>query len=444
MFNQVVIQMGFWTAWLVIPAVFELSPAIVAFFRNHFSKISSKQEYHPGRMPQLTVIVPIYNSGDTLYDCLKSIAESNYPKHLISIICTNNKSTDNSFEVYKQAQMDFRNVRMQWLEANQGKAKALNTAIYGSTGDYVFTIDSDGTLSKDALLNMAVNFNKHPEVMAQTGTILSNNELIKNSKKHRLLRLEEYYEYAIAFLAGRTVESKDDQIFTMSGAFSAFRRSALMQSRLYNVETVGEDTDMTFQIRYYLKGRVMLCPNAIFYVEPISDWDELYVQRQRWQRGEIEVIRTFLSEKLNLKRIWSNFIVRRLLVDHTVAFLKVIWLFAIFVLIPFGYSPILIVMSLLLMYLLYLFIGFLNFTNVMHYLKFDPIERKYFRNHWWITFMMPIYNLIVSFFRVMGVINTMLKSGKWQTDNFKSEYLAAKKVIKQDLKRGKRTNGKNL
>lgn len=273
---------------------------------------------------------------------------------------------------------------------------------------------------------------------------MSNNELIKNSKKHRLLRLEEYYEYAIAFLAGRTVESKDDQIFTMSGAFSAFRRSALMQSRLYNVETVGEDTDMTFQIRYYLKGRVMLCPNAIFYVEPISDWDELYVQRQRWQRGEIEVIRTFLSEKLNLKRIWSNFIVRRLLVDHTVAFLKVIWLFAIFVLIPFGYSPILIVMSLLLMYLLYLFIGFLNFTNVMHYLKFDPIERKYFRNHWWVTFMMPIYNLIVSFFRVMGVINTMLKSGKWQTDNFKSEYLAAKKVIKQDLKRGKRTNGKNL
>ena len=109
MFNQVVIQMGFWTAWLVIPAVFELSPAIVAFFRNHFSKISSKQEYHPGRMPQLTVIVPIYNSGDTLYDCLKSIAESNYPKHLISIICANNKSTDNSFEVYKQAQMDFRN-----------------------------------------------------------------------------------------------------------------------------------------------------------------------------------------------------------------------------------------------------------------------------------------------------------------------------------------------
>ena len=291
---------------------------------------------------------------------------------------------------------------------------------------------------------MAVNFNKHPEVMAQTGTILSNNELIKNSKKHRLLRLEEYYEYAIAFLAGRTVESKDDQIFTMSGAFSAFRRSALMQSRLYNVETVGEDTDMTFQIRYYLKERVMLCPNAIFYVEPISDWDELYVQRQRWQRGEIEVIRTFLSEKLNLKRIWSNFIVRRLLVDHTVAFLKVIWLFAIFVLIPFGYSPILIIMSLLLMYLLYLFIGFLNFTNVMHYLKFDPIERKYFRNHWWVTFMMPIYNLIVSFFRVMGVINTMLKSGKWQTDNFKSEYLAAKKVIKQDLKRGKRTNGKNL
>lgn len=40
------------------------------------------------------------------------------------------------------------------------------------------------------------------------------------------------------------------------GAFQLFRRSALMQSRLYNVETVGEDTDMTFQMLHYLKERL--------------------------------------------------------------------------------------------------------------------------------------------------------------------------------------------
>ena len=62
------------------------------------------------------------------------------------------------------------------------------------------------------------------------------------------------------------MESVNNQLFTMSGAFSAFRRVRLMQTRLYDINTIGEDIDMTFQIRYELKGRVELCPNAIFYV----------------------------------------------------------------------------------------------------------------------------------------------------------------------------------
>ena len=34
MVKQTMLQMGFWTAWLVIPALFELIPAAVAWWRN--------------------------------------------------------------------------------------------------------------------------------------------------------------------------------------------------------------------------------------------------------------------------------------------------------------------------------------------------------------------------------------------------------------------------
>lgn len=435
MLRDMFIQMGFWSSWLIIPAIFELIPAVRAWLWNHLRPTTVPTGEIPGRMPRITILVPVYNSADTLENCLQSIAQSTYPNELINVICANNKSRDNSRQVFQRAQSELKGLQIQWLDAEQGKARALNTAIYASTGDYVVTMDSDGTLEPHALMNIVQNFVAHPKVQAQTGTILSNKFLIDRDPNHRLIHLNEYLEYAIAFLAGRTVESKDDRIFTMSGAFSAFRRAALMQSRLYNVDTVGEDTDMTFQVRYYLKGRVVLCPTAIFYVEPANGWNELYVQRQRWQRGEIEVVRHFMGNHLNIRGILKNFLVRRLIVDHTVSFLKVIWLFAMLVLVPFGYSPWMLLYSVMAMYILYLIITVLNFSNGLKYLAFKPQEREYMRKHWWLIFTQPGYNFVISFFRVMGVINAMLAPAKWTTSNLSKERHAIKRVFVHDLKK---------
>ena len=431
MVKETMIQMGFWLAWLVIPALFELVPAIRAWVQNHFFPAPEPPEQIKGRWPQVTVIVPVHNSAATLPACLDSIDRSTYPNDLLHVICANNNSSDNSRAVFQDCQTRQTGLQLQWLETQPGKARALNSAIYTSTGDYVVTLDSDGTLAPAAIMNLVKNFLAHPEVQAQTGTILSNRQLVEAAPNRHLAR-NEYLEYAVAFLAGRTTESQADQLFTMAGAFSAFRRSALVQTRLYNVDTVGEDTDMTFQVRYVLKGRVILCPNAVFYVEPATGWDELYVQRQRWQRGEIEVVRAFMADHLSLRELFSNFLVRRLIVDHTVAFLKVIWLFAILVLIPFGYSPVMLAFSLQAMYALYLLITALNLSNVLKYLKFDPAERDYCKHRWPIVFSLPAYNLILSLFRVMGVINTMLQPARWNPASMRTEAAAIGRVLRHD------------
>ncbi|MHA5186080.1 hypothetical protein R5R53_07310 [Oenococcus oeni] len=93
----------------------------------------------------------------------------------------------------------------------------------------------------------------------------------------RLLQNNEYFEYAQAFLSGRSIESSANRLFTMSGAFSAFRKEVLLKTYMYNTQTVGEDTDMTFQIRSKLKGRVALCTDSFFYVDPIESLDQLYI-----------------------------------------------------------------------------------------------------------------------------------------------------------------------
>ena len=115
---------------------------------------------------------------------------------------------------------------------------------------------------------VVTDFENDSSIDALTGTILTRISLIKKTKNKflKFIRENEYMEYCQSFLAGRAVESQGNRLFTMSGAFSAFRRNKLLGTDLYNIETIGEDIDMTFQIRYQLKGRALLCPLALNFV----------------------------------------------------------------------------------------------------------------------------------------------------------------------------------
>mgnify|MGYP000833541054 FL=1 len=191
-------------------------------------------------------------------------------------------------------------------------------------------------------------FENEPEVHSLTGTVLTNPELIDQTNRCalRLLQKMEFGEYCQAFLSGRNFQSELNSIFTLSGAFSAFRKSAIMKTQLYNTDTLCEDTHVTFQVRFQMKKRVALCPNAIFFVDPIESLNKLYVQRQRWQSGELEVLHMFRKDKMNIGRsFFKDFVMRILVYDHTFAFPRMIWYFAIICLAFINYPMKLIVTS---------------------------------------------------------------------------------------------------
>ena len=164
-----------------------------------------------------------------------------------------------------------------------------------------------------------------------TGTILTNPEMIKAEKNpfRRIFQKTEFYEYAQAFLAGRNFEAELNSIFTMSGAFSAFRKSTILKTQLYNTETVCEDTHVTFQVRKLLHQKIAICENAVFFVDPIENLQKLCLQRQRWQRGELEVAHMFMDRGSVVKGFLTNFMTRVIMFDHTFAFPRMIWYFAL-------------------------------------------------------------------------------------------------------------------
>lgn len=434
--KQIINSFVFWGAWIIIPVLMEIIPAlgsVLLLLKRHFK--SKKHIETPALYPEISIIIPIYNSENTLFQCIQSINNSTYPNDRIRIFLVNNQGKDHSFQVYEKCQKEFSELHMQWLNAEQGKSRALNLALYSSEGKYIINIDSDGILEPHALTNMIDKFENNTELNCMSGAILTDPHLIKQYKRFfpRLLRELEFMEYAQAFLAGRSYASEMDRVYTLSGAFSAFRKSAVLKSRLYNTETISEDTQITFQMRYLFHERVEICEDAIFFVDPIEGVNKLYTQRQRWQRGSLEVARMFMDKSFRLSQAFKDVNVKTLLYDHTFAFPRMIWYLALLCLMFLNYSSRVIIYSTLLIFALYIVVGFFYFFIVSAFLKFIPDIRKYYRHHWWCVFLLPFFNFIVFFIRMAGIINSIYTNSSWSTKNLTEEFHSFISVIKNDV-----------
>lgn len=428
----------FWMSWVLIPIVMEILPVLFNFLillkRRLFKKKLPPLQYHP----EITLIIPVYNSAASLYRCIESVYHSSYDSSLIDIMLVNNQSTDDSFHVFCQCQQDFPELTIHWLNSEQGKSKALNLALFNSRGTYILHIDSDGTLHPDAIYRIVQQFEFQSDIDCLTGTILTNPELIDTTKAFpkRMLQKLEFFEYCQAFLAGRNFQSEFNSIFTVSGAFSAFRKSAIMKTQLYNTDTICEDTHVTFQIRDMLKERIALCENAFFFADPMEDLNHLYIQRQRWQRGELEVLHMFRRQKLAFGRgVFSDFVIRLLMYDHTFAFPRMIWYFALIYLAFINYSGKLIAESVFILYLLYVIAALLLYCCIILFLSEETSLRRYYARKWYLVFLLPLFNFMIFWFRFAGIINAIKGTQSWNTKNLQDERHAFFSVVKQDFKR---------
>ncbi|SPZ49382.1 Poly-beta-1,6-N-acetyl-D-glucosamine synthase [Sarcina ventriculi] len=431
MLNTVYFYLIFWCIWLLIPLVVDGIPGFFIAFNLFITQFKIKKEKILKSYPTISIIIPVYNSASTLEACIESVVKQKYPKDKIEIFLIDNGSSDNSFEVFRKIHNIYSSSQMWWLTSGSGKVNALNKGLYLSKGDYLINIDSDGILHEDAIFNMIYDFEQDHSIYAMTGAILINKDTMTKDNDKKFLKLIqkcELYEYLEAFLVGRAYESKRNNMFTLAGAFSGFRRSAIVKTHLYNAETLGEDTAMTFEIKTSLNGKVKLCSTAYFFTDSIESIDKLYLQRQRWQCGELEVAALF--KKQNLSKKLRRMITVTLIKDHTFLFSRMIWFFANIYLIASSYPLYIILISNLLLYFMYSLISVCNFIVIKKYLKNLKEYKSYYNRNFFIAFLMPSYRMFTFFMRALGAINAMDDESNWNRKSFKTEKDEVSQYIK--------------
>jgi biofilm PGA synthesis N-glycosyltransferase PgaC len=402
----------FWGVWLLVPMLVDgltTITSLIGTLAQHRRRRYPPLSYHP----LVTIIVPIFNSADTLEACIRSIAAQTYPISQIDVLLIDNGTSDNSFQIFFRLQSELR-LAMHWHTLiGRGKSRALNAGIHMARGQYICNLDSDAALAPNAIERIVTVMESDPQLAAGTGAIQVLEPEPGAPPIPRFLGHCEFLEYLTAFNVGRTYQTLLKNLYTLSGAFSFFRRSVLLRTLLYSQETVTEDTDLTFQLYEVLTHERIGCiTEAIAYVHPIESLKRLYAQRVRWQRGQIEVSARY--DHLMSRPFWRPFGFvpsRVLLIDHTLAFPRLIWTMLLPMLIGFGYSSALIVSAFLVLYAFYLLIE-LSWT-VVAFIGVDPASRRRLLHTLWLLPVMPLYRMGIFWFRLSGFIHATAEPGSW-------------------------------
>lgn len=98
--------------------------------------------------PKVSVIIPVYNTEQHLRETLESICEQSLKE--IEIITINDGSTDNSLSILTAYSLQDERIKV-FTQSNEGQSKARNKGLLHATGEYIYFIDSDDLLEKNAL-----------------------------------------------------------------------------------------------------------------------------------------------------------------------------------------------------------------------------------------------------------------------------------------------------
>jgi glycosyltransferase involved in cell wall biosynthesis len=90
---------------------------------------------------RVSVVVPVFNVGDYVDECLRSIRRQTHCN--IEIVVVDDASTDNSMTVVAQHMGTDDRIRLVRHAANLGLSEARNSGIDAATGDYIIFVDSD-------------------------------------------------------------------------------------------------------------------------------------------------------------------------------------------------------------------------------------------------------------------------------------------------------------
>lgn len=239
------------------------------------------------QFPFFTTIIPAYNEEKSIIETIQSVVDLDYPKEKMEIIIVNDGSVDKTQELVEKYIADSNAQRQQNIvqpnirlitQKNQGKGKAMNTALFQAKGEYFACLDADSAVHSNALKEMLPHF-ADPEVAAVC-------PLLKVKKPKNLLQKVQWYEYVINMFY-KHLNAKIDCVHVTPGPFSIYRTKLIQDLGGYDEHNITEDLEIAIRLQKH-NYKIIQTFSAIVETTAPDTWKELFNQRVRWYKGSVE------------------------------------------------------------------------------------------------------------------------------------------------------------
>ena len=263
--------------------IFEVPRYASAFVALALAEIFPRHEPTSQRGPvidgsRISITIVGHNEADSIEHCVRSLRDQSIQG--IEIVIVSDGSTDNMAS--RAAQLVSKGLvnRALSTDLRGGKSAGMNLSIANATGDIIINVDCDCSFDRFAIERIVAPF-IDSEIGATCGDIV-----VRNSGQSLVARFQAI-EYVFAITVGKRLSDALGLVSCVSGAFSAFRRTALREVRGWDVGG-GEDLDLCMRLRA-VGWRIAFVHDAICYTDaPATLWAFIR-QRLRWERDSVRL-----------------------------------------------------------------------------------------------------------------------------------------------------------
>ncbi len=292
--------------WLIM--VLCLLVSVVKYVMGIILKISfpsAKVQKDYSYEPAVSVLMPCFNEGKTVYETIESISKSNYPTDKFEVIAQDDCSVDDSYEWMLKAQRDFTNIRIRTGRnaVNSGKARTVCNALEQSTAEIIISIDSDCIFDPDAIRELTACFSE-----AHIGSV-GGRVGVRNPNDSVITAIQAVIYYS-AFQLYKIPENWTRSVCCISGCLFAIRRELLLElepairARHWFGVAVNQGEDRFLTHQTLLRGYGTYINNdALCWTTVPNTVSVLFKQQLRWRRS---IVRDFFFTLRTLpQHVWK-------------------------------------------------------------------------------------------------------------------------------------------
>ena len=238
--------------------------------------------------PTVTVVIPMFNEGKAIQETLQSLLDTEYPTHKLNVICMDDCSTDDSYELARVvARRSGGRLKVIRNRQNLGKRRSINRAVRDTDAEIIVSVDSDVVVDPNAIYQLVRRFTS--DRIAAVGGWVD----IRNKHDNWLTRMQVVkYWYGYFFM--KNLEWGFRRVMCLSGCLTAYRRSVLVElepvledrSILGVAIKYGEDRFLTRQIvkAGYLTTMTLEARCRTFVPNTLAAY---FSQQLRWRRSNL-------------------------------------------------------------------------------------------------------------------------------------------------------------